>query len=193
MRSFPVLLLTALAVSFPAAAQDAPPGLTIAREAATAAVVACEQLGFRTMATVVDDRGRPVAAMAADPQLARLLASGSVRSARIAAYFHDSSSDIQSRITEEPQVFHAIHDQPQLSPIEPGGMPFPGPETLGPLGIAGVPNSDGLGAVGVAGARNGDADEECARDGVLAVLAKLSSGHGQGHVLVRQSRQHAPG
>ena len=163
MRSCPILLLAVLAVSVPASADVPAPGQAVAREAATAAVVACEHLGFRIMATVVDGAGRPVAAMAADPRLARRLAYDSVHSAQIAAYFHDRSSNIADRITEEAPVFHAIHDNPQLSPLEPGGVPFPGPETLGAIGVSGRANSDGLAAMGVAGAP----------DGVIAVLQAL--------------------
>jgi uncharacterized protein GlcG (DUF336 family) len=173
MRFLPILLLTALAVPGSAFTQTGQPGLDIAREAATAAVVACEHLGFRTMATVVDGSGRPVAAMAAEPRLARRLANDSVHSAQIAAYFHDRSSNIAERITEEASVFYAIRDHPRLAPLEAGGVPFPGPDTLEAIGVSGPANGDGLRAIGVAGASDGDKDEECARDGVIDVVAKL--------------------
>jgi uncharacterized protein GlcG (DUF336 family) len=173
MRSVPLLLLAAWAVSCPASAETARPGWEIAREAATAAVVACEHLGFRTMATVVDGSGQVVAAMVADPQLAETLAYDSVHTAQIAAYFHDRSSNIPERLQWEPPVAYAIHDHPQLSPFEPGGVPFPGPETMAAIGVTGRPNSDNLSGLGVAGAAGGDRDEECARDGVMDVLQAL--------------------
>ena len=173
MRSLPILLLTALAASCPASAQTARPGLDIAREAATAAVVACERLGFRTMATVVDGSGHVVAAMVADPRLADSLAYDSVHTAQIAAYFHDRSSRIAGRLDWEPPVAYALHDHPQLTPLEPGGVPFPGPETMASIGLASRPNSEGLNGIGVAGAADGDWNEECARDGVLEVLQAL--------------------
>jgi uncharacterized protein GlcG (DUF336 family) len=173
MRLFSILLLTASALCLPASAQTAQPGPDIAREAVAAAVQACRQLGFRTVATVVDSGGRPVATMAATPELARSLAHDSLHSAQIAAYFHDRSSNIENRITQEAAVFEAIHDHPQLSPLAAGGMPFPGPQTLASIGVAGPANRENLGAIGVAGAPDLAQDEECGRDGVMHVLAEL--------------------
>jgi uncharacterized protein GlcG (DUF336 family) len=114
-----------------------------------------------------------VAAVAAAPELARPLAYDSVHSAQIAAYFHDRSSNIENRITQEAAVFDGIHDHPQLAPLAPGGMPFPGPQTLAALGVAGPANSQNLGAIGVAGAPDPAQNEACGRDGVMAVLAEL--------------------
>jgi len=173
MRSFPILLLMALAATGPASAQTAPAGQKIAREAAAAAVDACERLGFRIMATVVDGSGHPVAARAADPELARPLASDSVHSAQIAAYFHDRSSRIPDRLMDEPALDYALHAHPQLAPLKPGGVPFPTPETLASIGVAAPPNRENLSAIGVAGAPDGDKNEECGRDGVMAVLQEL--------------------
>jgi len=174
MRYLPILALAALAVAYPASAGTARPGWDIAHEAATAAVVACEHLGFRTMATVVDGSGRVVAAAVADPPLAETLAYESVHTAQIAAYFHDRSSKIADRILWEPPVAYALHDHPQLAPLEAGGVPFPGPQTMEAIGVTGRPNSEGLNGIGVAGAADGDWDEECARDGVMAVLQALN-------------------
>ena len=174
MRSLTILILTALAVSVPASAQTIrPESRAIARDAAAAAVAACERLGFRIMATVVDNAGRPLAARTADPQLAQPLAPDSVHAAQIAAYFHDRSSRIPGRLMDEPLVDYAVHDNPQLAPLKPGGVPFPGPETLVSIGVAGKSNSENLGAIGVAGAPDGDKDEECGLDGVMAVLQEL--------------------
>jgi uncharacterized protein GlcG (DUF336 family) len=173
MRLFSILLLTASAFCVPAFAQTARSGQDIAREAASAAVEACRQLGFPIMATVVDSEGRPVAAMAASPELTRRLARDSLHSAQIAAYFHDRSSNIENRITQESAVFDGIHDHPQLAPLAPGGMPFPGPQTLSAIGVAGPANSEDLAAIGVAGAPDPGQDEECGRDGVMHVLAEL--------------------
>ena len=173
MRSLPILLMTASAVAFPASAVTVRPGLDIARDAATAAVAACERLGFRVMATVVDGSGRPIAAMAADLRLAPSLASDSVHTARIASYFHDRSSRIAGRLLDEPPVYYALQDHPQLTPLKAGGVPFPGPQTLASIGVAGPQNSDDLSAIGVAGAPDGDKDEECGRDGVMEVLQEL--------------------
>jgi uncharacterized protein GlcG (DUF336 family) len=173
MRSFPILLLTALAVSRPAAAQTDPSGRQIAREAAAAAVNACENLGFRIMATVVDGSGRFVAARVADAPLAQRLAEDSVHSAQVAAFFHDRSSRIPDRLTQEAAADYALEDHPQLAPLTPGGVPFPTPETFESIGVASPPNNENLSAIGVAGAPDGDKDEECGRDGVMAVLQDL--------------------
>ena len=173
MRPLPILLLTALAVPGAAFTHSVRPGQDIAREAASAAVVACQRLGFPVMATVVDGSGHPLATDAAEPQLARRLADDSLHSAQIAAYFHDRSSNIENRITQEAAVFEAIHDHPQLSPLAAGGMPFPGPQTLASIGVAGPANRENLGAIGVAGAPDPAQDEECGRDGVMHVLAEL--------------------
>ena len=173
MRSFLVLFLTALAFSVPASAQTDLPGQDIAREAAAAAVNACERLGFRVMATVVDGSGHPVAARVADPGLAQPLSWDSVHSAQIAAFFQDRSSRIPDRLMEEPPVYYALQNHPQLSPLEPGGVPFPTPETLASIGVATPPNAENLRAIGVAGAPDGDKDEECGRDGVMEVLGEL--------------------
>jgi uncharacterized protein GlcG (DUF336 family) len=173
MPSYPTLLLAALAAVVPASAQTVRPNVDIAREAATAAVVECQRMGFRIMATVVDGSGRPVAAMVADPELAQSLASDSVHTAQIAGYFHDRSSRIADRMMDEPSVYYALQDHPQLTPLKPGGVPFPGPETLVSIGVAGPHNNDGLSAIGVAGAPDGDKDEECGVDGVMDVLREL--------------------
>ncbi len=173
MRCFPILFLTALAISGPATAQTAPSGQDIAREAAAAAVNACERLGFRVMATVVDSSGHPVAARVADPGLAQPLSWDSVHSAQIAAFFQDRSSRIPDRAMMEPTVDYALRDHPQLAPLMPGGVPFPTPETLESIGFAGPRNSENLSAIGVAGAPDGDKDEECGKAGVVEVLSEL--------------------
>ena len=173
MRSFPILLLTALAAACPAAAETSSSSQDIAREAATAAVVECQRLGYRIMATVVDGSGHPVAARAADSELAQSLADDSVHVAQIAGYFHDRSSRIADRGMEEPAVDYALRDHPQLSPLKPGGVPFPGPETLASIGVAGPRNSENLSAIGVAGAPDGDKDEECGVNAVMDVLREL--------------------
>ncbi len=173
MRSFLILLLTASAVSGSATAQTAPSGQEIARQAATAAVTACERLGFRVMATVVDGSGRFVAARVADAQLAQPLAQDSVHSAQVAAFFHDRSSRIPYRLTQEAAADYALEGHPQVAPLTPGGVPFPGPETLISIGVDGPPNRQNLGAIGVAGAPDGDKDEECGRAGVMEVLQEL--------------------
>jgi uncharacterized protein GlcG (DUF336 family) len=173
MRSIPILFLTALAIARPAAAQTDPAGQEIAREAAAAAVNACENLGFRVMATVVDRSGRFVAARVADAPLAQPLAEDSVHSAQVAAFFQDRSSRVPYRLTQEADVDYALEDHPQLAPITPGGVPFPGPDTFISIGVDGPPNRENLGAIGVAGAPDTDKDEECGLDGVTSVLQAL--------------------
>ena len=173
MRSFSILFLTAMVAALPASARTAPSSQDIARDAAAAAVNACENLGFRVMATVVDRSGRFVAARVADAPLAQPLAEDSVHSAQVAAFFQDRSSRVPYRLTQEADADYALEDHPQLAPITPGGVPFPGPETFISIGVGGPPNQENLGAIGVAGAPDTDKDEECGRDGVMSVLQEL--------------------
>jgi len=162
--------LAPLLLALPAAAQPpgAGPGLggpprlpgpnpELARQAAMAAVNACERMGYKTMATVVDTTGQPVVAMTADPTLNKELAPESVRRARIAARFHTASSDIVDRIGLDAGVYYMVQGDPRLRPAKAGGVPF------GPTG-----------AIGVAGAPDDLKDEACARAGIKAVASKLN-------------------
>jgi uncharacterized protein GlcG (DUF336 family) len=167
MRPLAILLLAALAT--PALAQNGPPpgpprpagpSVDLAREAATAAVHACERMGYKTMATVVDTTGRPVAAMTADPALNDTLAPESVRSAEVAAYFHNASSIVADRAKEEAGIYYSLHQYPQLEHPQPGGVPLVGP-------------ANPRGAIGVAGAPDGAKDEACAEAGAAKVAPQL--------------------
>jgi len=168
------LPLALLAFAGPAFAQDAqeagpapssPPRVAapsedVARQAAETAVKACERLGYKTMATVVDTSGKPVVAMTADPQLSEALAPGSVKRARVAAWFHTASSDVAQRVGLDTAVYYTIHDHPQLSMPEPGGVPLSGADRP-------------RGAIGVAGSPDPAKDEACARAGAQQVAGKL--------------------
>jgi uncharacterized protein GlcG (DUF336 family) len=157
-------------IALPAAAQPpgggaglgGPPRLAgpnpeLARQAAAAAVRACERMGYKTMATVVDATGQPVVAMTADPRLSKELAPESVRRARIAATFHRASSDVVDRIREDAGLYYMVQGDARLRPAKAGGVPF---------GAAG--------ALGVAGAPDELKDEVCARAGIKAVAALLN-------------------
>jgi uncharacterized protein GlcG (DUF336 family) len=156
-------------VALPAAAQPpgggagfgGPPRLAgpspeLARQAAVAAVRACERMGYKTMATVVDTTGQPVVAMTADPKLNKELAPESVRRARIAATFHTASSDIVDRIGTDAGEYYIIQTDARLRPAKAGGVPF-----------------GASGAIGVAGGPDDLKDEACARAGIKAVAAQL--------------------
>jgi uncharacterized protein GlcG (DUF336 family) len=169
--ALPLVLLAFAAPALAQEAQDAgpapagppraaAPSVDVARQAAETAVKACERMGYKTMATVVDTSGRPVVAMTADPQLAETLAPGSVKRARVAAYFHTASSDIAERAGLDTGVYYTIHNDPRLAPPEPGGVP---------LSSADKPR----GAIGVAGSPDPAKDEACARAGAQTVAAKL--------------------
>lgn len=138
----------------------AAPSEDLARQAAETAVKACERMGYKTMATVVDTTGRPVVAMAADPQLAPALAPGSVKRARVAAWFHTASSDVAQRVGLDTAVYYTTLNNPQLAKPEPGGVPLSGPDKP-------------KGAIGVAGAPDPAKDEACARAGAGAIAPKL--------------------
>ena len=167
------LFFAVVALAAPALAQEAqeagpaPPGPRVAapsedlaRQAAETAVKACERMGYKTMATVVDTTGRPVVAMTADPQLAKALAPNSVKRARVAAYFHTASSDIAQRVGLDTGLYYAVHNDPRLASPEPGGVPLSGPEKP-------------RGAIGVAGAPDPAQDEACAREGAEKVAQAL--------------------
>ena len=143
-----------------AAPRVAGPSEALAREAAETAVKACERLGYKTMATVVDSTGRPVAAMTADPGLSQSLAPGSVKRARVAAYFHTASSDVAERVGMDTALYYTIHNNPQFSGPEPGGVPLSGPEKP-------------RGAIGVAGSPDPAKDEACAKAGAAKVAGQL--------------------
>jgi uncharacterized protein GlcG (DUF336 family) len=165
--SFASAFLAPLIIALPATAQ--PPGggagfggppspnPALARQAADAAVRACERMGYKTMATVVDTTGQPVVAMTADPKLSKQLAPESVHRARIAARFHTASSDIVDRIGLDAGVYYMVQGDARLRPAKAGGVPF---------GAAG--------AIGVAGAPDELKDEACARAGIKAVAAQLN-------------------
>jgi uncharacterized protein GlcG (DUF336 family) len=180
MRQSPSIVsafLAPLLLALPAAAQPPggagagfggpprPPGPNplLARQAAEAAVKACERMGYKTMATVVDATGQPVVAMTADPQLNKQLAPESVRRARISATFHTASSDIVDRVGLDAGVYYVIQGDPRLRPAKAGGVPF-----------------GGTGALGVAGAPDPAKDEACARAGIKTVAAQLNRPRGPG-------------
>jgi uncharacterized protein GlcG (DUF336 family) len=139
------------------------PNPMLARQAAEAAVKACERMGYKTMATVVDTSGQPVVAMTADPKLSKELAPESVHRARLAATFHTASSDIVDRIGLDTAVYYMVQTDARLRPAKAGGVPF-----------------GGAGAIGVAGAPDDLKDEACARAGIKAVAAQLNRPRGPG-------------
>lgn len=173
MRQFlssAVAFVVPFLIALPAAAQPPgggagfggpprPPGPNpeLARQAAEAAVKACERMGYKTMATVVDGSGQPVVAMIADPRLSKELAPESVRRARVAAIFHRASSDVVERIREDAGLYYMVQADARLRPAKAGGVPF---------GAAG--------ALGVAGGPDEFKDELCARAGIKAVAAQLN-------------------
>src|SRR5215469_15135123 len=136
----------------PSGPRVAAPSEDLARQAAETAVKACERMGFKTMATVVDTSGKPVVAMTADPQLSEALAPGSVKRAQVAAWFHTASSDVAQRVGLDTGVYYTILDHPQLARPEPGGVPLSTPEKP-------------RGAIGVAGSPDPATDEACAQAG----------------------------
>jgi len=170
--------LAPLLIALPAAAQPPgggfgggfgppprPPGpnLELARQAAEAAVKACERMGYKTMATVVDTTGQPVVAMTADPALNKELAPESVRRARVAATFHTASSAIADRVGLDAGIYYMVQTNPRLRPAKPGGVPF-----------------GATGAIGVAGGPDDAKDEDCARAGMKAIAAQLAKQRGAG-------------
>lgn len=172
MRTPLIFALTLTTLAVPALAQEAatgpaPPAAKIAappedlaREAASTAVQACRRMGYKTMATVVDTTGRPVAAMTADPELTPVLAQGSVRNAAVAAEFHTASSGIAERVHSDTAVFYTVHNDPRLTDPKPGGVPLTGPEKP-------------KGAIGVAGAPDAVKDEACAQAGAARIASRL--------------------
>jgi uncharacterized protein GlcG (DUF336 family) len=167
------LPLALIAFAAPAFAQETPdagpapsgprvaaPTEDVARQAAETAVKTCERMGYKTMATVVDTTGRPIAAMTADPQLTPALAPRSVKQAQVAAWFHTASSDVAERVSLDAATYYTVLNHPQLAKPEPGGVPLSSPDKP-------------KGAIGVAGAPDPAKDEACAKAGAAEVAAKL--------------------
>jgi uncharacterized protein GlcG (DUF336 family) len=156
----PALAQEAAPASGPPAPKVAAPSDALAREAAQAAVSTCERMGYKTMATVVDTTGRPVAAVTSAPDQAGELAPVSVKSAAAAAEFNSASSDVAARAKGDAGVFYTVHNDPRLNGVTAGGVP-----------LAGADNPKG--AIGVAGAQVPEKNEACAQAGAQRIASRL--------------------
>ena len=137
------------------------PGLTLAIEAARAAVTACAVAGYRIGATVVDSAGEARAMLTADGS------DGShvfvaMRKAITALAFRMPSSAAQQAILRDKRLLSRV--TPAMF-VEGGAVPI-------------LLNGEPVGAIGASGAAGspiGHQDELCARAGLKAIESRLAS------------------
>ena len=160
MRRFLVLL--ALSIAFPAAAQSIASERTIsadgALDAVRAALAACRKEGQHVSVTVVDASGR-VKASVRDDGAAPHTDVHSMRKAFTALSYRMPSAEVGKRAAEAK----GANIGPQLLPnmtTSAGGVPIKVDNvTLGAVGVSGTPSSAG----------GGDGDAKCAAAGASLV------------------------
>ena len=130
-------------------------GMELARDIASAAVLACREQGYQVSAVVVDRNGSVRAAMRDDLaprftlQISEEKANAVIMSGIASGVFRDSRPDIRSELNHVNGIL-----------MMQGGVPI---------------NAAGsrLGAVGVSGAPGGDKDEICAIKALEALSERL--------------------
>jgi uncharacterized protein GlcG (DUF336 family) len=131
--------------------------MTLALEAASAAVEACQKRGHRVSATVVDRAGVVRVLLRGDGAGSHT-ADGTMRKAYTAASFRMPTSFLAEYIKNTPGADALRHGDRLL--IFGGGVPI----TVG---------SDVIGAIAVGGAPGGDLDDACAHAGVEKIKDRL--------------------
>jgi uncharacterized protein GlcG (DUF336 family) len=132
-----------------------PAGLAL--EAASGAVEACQQQGYRVSATVVDRAGLVRVVLRADGAGPHTLDS-SRRKAYTSASMRVRTLQLDERIRSDP-ASAGIRDIDQLLPLA-GGVPISA-------------GNEVVGAIGVGGAPGGDKDEACALAGIDKIKDRL--------------------
>ncbi len=163
-------LQTALAVAFvlagletgPAGSADLPSEkflpLSLATEAAQAALTACEQKGFHVSATVVDQSGL-VRVLMRDDQAAPHTLDSSMKKAYTAASLGLSTGVLMKIVLQHPDAAGLVHMNDKIL-IMQGGLPIKaGTEVIGGIGVGGTPG--------------GDTDEACSRAGLDKIAERL--------------------
>jgi len=137
--------------------------LSLAVEAATEAVRACEASGFRVSVSVVDLSGQSTAQVRGDnstphtPDTAFRKAYTVVTFGR--NYNLDTSAQVAAAMSKNAALYSAILTIPNVAPL-PGAV---GIKAGGHL----------VAAIGVSGAPGGDKDEACALAGIAKVASRL--------------------
>jgi len=168
---FPVIILLAaagpghLSVAADELRQTRALPLSLAQQAATAAVAQCRQDGYRVSAAVVDRGGNVQALLRADGAGPHTPDS-SRKKAYTAASLGRSTRELAQLIVKIPSI-QALRDMNENILILGGGLPIKiGGEVVGGIGVGGAP---------------GDRfDEACARKGLETIKASLDKPADQG-------------
>ncbi len=131
--------------------------LTLAQEAATAAITQCRKNGYRVSVTVVDRAGQ-VKAMMRDDGASPHTVDASRRKAYTSLTFRISTAEFTKRVSSNPAAINLkdLNDVILLA----GGLPI----------LAG---KEVIGAIGVGGAPGGDKDEVCSQAGIDRISDRL--------------------
>ena len=133
--------------------------LSLATEAAQAAVAACRQKGFHISAAVTDQDGL-VRALLRDDGAGPHTLDSSVKKAYTAASLGVSTGVLTKIMVEHPDAT-GLRDMNNRILIMQGGLPIKaGAEVIGGIGVGGTPG--------------GDTDEACARAGLEKITDRLS-------------------
>lgn len=146
-------------------AQAAPEGvlnerqisLSLAEEAAEAAIMQCRGDGFRVTVTVVDRAGR-IKAVVRDDGTGPHTLDTSRRKAYTSATFRISSAEFTKRVETNPAAAN-LKDIEGVIAVA-GGLPIKAGDEV-------------IGAIGVGGAPGGDRDEACAQAGINKIAGRL--------------------
>jgi uncharacterized protein GlcG (DUF336 family) len=133
--------------------------LSLATEAAQAAVAACRQKGFHISVAVTDQDGL-VRALLRDDAAGPHTLDSSVKKAYTAASLGVSTGVLTKIMVEHPDAT-GLRDMNDKILIMQGGLPIKaGAEVIGGIGVGGTPG--------------GDTDEACARAGLEKITDRLS-------------------
>jgi uncharacterized protein GlcG (DUF336 family) len=132
--------------------------MELAQQAASAAVAACAEKGYRVSAAVVDDGGLLKAQLRADGAGPHTLDS-SRRKAYTALSLRHATSALVAIVHDNPEAFALGEMNPDIL-ILGGGLPIESDDQI-------------VGGIGVGGAPGGDKDEACAQAGLQAITEHL--------------------
>ncbi len=131
------------------------PPLSLALEAAQAALSACQADGYKVGVSVVDSAGQPRAALVSDGARGGH-AYTAVRKGVTAVAFKEPTSEVSAKLQTDPSI---------AKTLKPGMMPWAGAIPL-------VAGGKVIGAIGVSGATSVQ-DEKCAQAGASRIQSRL--------------------
>jgi uncharacterized protein GlcG (DUF336 family) len=112
----------------------------MADAAAHAALAACEGMGFKVSAAVVDRGGALIVLLRGDGSGLHT-GAGAERKAYTARTFGSPSADFVKRMKDRPETAGSVHYDRVLA--VPGGLPIKaGNEIVGAIGVSGSPGKD---------------------------------------------------